>query len=161
MAVSTEIIQALENARAEILENMSAKKINASGRTASSFRTEAYDGGFRLVAGGANTAPVPTLEIGRAGGKVPAGFYHIIKQWSRDKGIQFNTESERGTFAYFVAKKIAREGTQRNKTTEDVYSTPAKKAVGVINDILTRMVGSTIAQALGASGSTSSIKTNF
>ena len=39
---------------------MEAKKINASGRTAASFRVEKYDKGFRLIGGGEGAAPIFT-----------------------------------------------------------------------------------------------------
>lgn len=118
----------LERLKADIQAEMDNKGVNASGKTRGSFRVEQYDSGVRLVGGWDNTAPIPTLEVGRGGGAVPQGFYYIIKEWSRQKGIQFDTERERGTFAYFLARKIAREGTLRNKTNVDVYSTLTKQA---------------------------------
>lgn len=141
----------LERAKADIQAQMQAKRINASGRTSASLHVEMYDGGVRLVGGGQGTAPFPTLEIGREGGAVPQGFYYILKQWSRDKGIQFAKESERSTFAYFLARKIAREGTARHKSPDDIYSTVVTQAVANINEVLGRYV----------SGSVSSIKSNF
>ena len=88
-----------------------------------------YDYGFRLIGGGEGAAPLFTLEIGREAGKVPANFTSILVQWSRDKGLTFATERERNTFAYFLGKKIAKEGTKRNKQNEDVYSSAVKSAV--------------------------------
>ena len=67
--------------------------------------------------------------MGREGGKAPYNFTSILVQWSRDKGITFATERERNTFAYFLGKKIAKEGTKRNKQKEDVYSSAVKSAV--------------------------------
>lgn len=155
MDIRQEVITLLERAKADIQAQMQAKKINASGRTSASLHVESYDGGVRLVGGGQDTAPFPTLEIGREGGNVPQGFYYIIKQWSRDKGIQFANESERSTFAYFLARKIAREGTARHKSPEDVYSTIVTRAVANINEVLGRFVNSEV------SGSVSGIKSNF
>lgn len=129
MAIDEYIEQRLEKLKSEIVGNMESKKINASGRTASSFRVEKYDHGFRLIGGGEGAAPLFTLEVGRPGGKVPMGFTSILVQWSRDKGITFATERERNTFAYFLGKKIAKEGTKRNKQKEDVYSSAVKSAV--------------------------------
>lgn len=133
MTIDEYIQQRLESLKAEILANMEAKKINASGRTAHSFRVEEYDKGFRLIGGGEGAAPIFTLEVGRPAGKTPFGFTSILAQWSRDKGIVFATEKERNTFAYFLGKKIAKEGTQRNKQNEDVYSTAVKSAVDDIS----------------------------
>ena len=133
MTIDEYIQQRLEILKTEILANMEAKKMNASGRTAASFRVEKYDKGFRLIGGGEGAAPIFTLEVGRPAGKVPLGFTSILAQWSRDKGIAFATETKRNTFAYFLGKKIAEEGTKRNKQNEDVYSTAVKSAVDDIS----------------------------
>lgn len=165
MTLEEQISSILEAARNEIRENMAAKGINASGRTSASLRVRTVDGHIQLVGGTdgvhaldngiqtSDTAPIPTLEIGREGGAVPRGFYYIIKEWSREKGIQFDKESERSTFAYFVAKKIAREGTMRHSLPEDVYSTPANKAVGRISEVVKTYAAGRIF-ALGASTQT-------
>ncbi len=123
-----DIKRILEQTRDEIRANMESQRINASGRTSASIKVEEYDKGLRLVGGGQGAAPVPTLEFGREGGKVPRGFYGIIRQWARDKGLVFATERERNTFAHFVARKIAREGTRRHEQHADVYSTPVEDA---------------------------------
>ena len=133
MNIDEYIEQRLEKLKGEIVGNMASKKINASGRTASSFRVEKYDNGFRLIGGGEGAAPLFTLEVGRVAGKVPMGFTSILVQWSRDKGLTFATERERNTFAYFLGKKIAKEGTKRNKQKEDVYSSAVKSAVDDIS----------------------------
>ena len=133
MTIDEYIEQRLEKLKSEIVGNMASKKINASGRTASSFRVEKYDYGFRLIGGGDGAAPIFSLEVGRPAGKIPFGFTSILAQWSRDKGIVFASEKERNTFAYFLGKKIAKEGTQRNKQNEDVYSTAVKSAVDDIS----------------------------
>ena len=160
--LESEIIKVLEQTRDEIRANMEAQHINASGRTSASLRVEEYQGGVRLVGGydkrrdirdapgiyANETAPIPTLEFGRECGKVPRGFYYIIKDWTRAKRLSFENESERATFAYFVAKKIAREGTLRNDAHADVYSTPTVKARDRINGILRQTVKGAILQGL-------------
>lgn len=130
----------LERCKADIETNMETQNVNASGRTVGSLAVVSDDKGLRLGLFGNAHAPLGTLEVGRAGGRVPAGFYQIIKQWTRDKGLQFVTESERGTFAYFVARKIAREGTQRHRLPVDVYSTPTKAARNDIESVLRNMI---------------------
>ncbi len=130
----------LERCKADIATNMETQNVNASGRTVGSLAVVSDGAGVRLGLFGNNHAPLGTLEVGRAGGKVPVGFYEIIKQWTRDKGLQFGTETERGTFAYFVARKIAREGTQRHRLPVDVYSTPAKAARNEIESVLRNMI---------------------
>ena len=62
--------------------------------------------------------------------------------------MSFANESERATFAYFVAKKIAREGTQRNDDNADVYSTPTVKARDRIKEILRQTVKGAILSVL-------------
>lgn len=160
--LESDIIKILEQMKQEIRANMSSKRINASGRTSESLRVEKYADGLRLVGGsnsthgiadspsiyGSDTAPIPTLEFGRKGGKVPRGFYYIIKEWTREKGLTFATESERATFAYFVARKIAREGTRRNETNADVYSTPVMNARDRIEKAVKASLQNTLAAAL-------------
>lgn len=121
---------------ANVRNEMQAQGVNASGRTSDSLRVTEEDTIMRVVAGGSGThalsynpavwtfdsAPAGTLEIGRKGGKVPRGFYYIIKEWSAEKGLAFDSESERGRFAYFLANKIAREGTERNRNNIAVFS---------------------------------------
>lgn len=140
MDIRQNIASILERCKADIETNMETQNVNASGRTVGSLAVVSDDKGLRLGLFGNSHAPLGTLEVGRAGGRVPAGFYQIIKQWARDKGLQFVTESERGTFAYFVARKIAREGTQRHRLPIDVYSTPTKTARGQIESILRNMI---------------------
>lgn len=149
-ALEQDILRVLTQAKAEIQANMESKGINASGRTSRGFAVEAYQGGIRLVLNHdetasveckprgmgsvqVGTAPLSTLEIGREGGRVPKGFYYMIKQWTRDKGLQFSTESERQAFSYFTARKIAREGTKRHFEPTDVWSEPVNKAVEQIS----------------------------
>ena len=161
MTIKEDILRVLTEAKAEIQANMESKGINASGRTSRGFAVEAYEGGLRLVlrhdetaqveckpnglgSVEVGTAPLSTLEIGREGGRVPRGFYYMIKQWTRDKGLQFATESERQTFSYFTARKIAREGTGRHRLPQDVWSTPANKSVEAIREIVKRQVLMTV-----------------
>lgn len=156
-------------ARDQIRANMQAQGVNASGRTSGSIHVREYEGGYQLVVGnegdhdvGVNrdgdvittwdTAPAPTLEVGRGGGKVPKGFYLIIKQWSREKGLTFANESERSTFSYFVAKKIAAQGTMRHYQNVDVYTTTTAQAVEALRDTINKTVGDTMRAAVGAFG---------
>lgn len=142
MALNDDITQILEEAKSQIVANMASKGVNASGRTAKAFAVKKTEGGFALVLGQGDRAnldspagllslgraPLVTVEQGRGGGRVPKGFYYIIKQWTRDKQMSFASEAERGTFAFFLSRKIAREGTKRHKINVDVYSTPALEA---------------------------------
>ena len=155
MDIRQNILSILERCKADIETNMETQDVNASGRTVGSLAVVSDNDGLRLGLFGNAHAPLWTLEVGRAGGKVPVGFYEIIKQWTRDKGLQFGTETERGTFAYFVARKIAREGTQRHRIPIDVYSTPAKASRNAIESVLRRMV------KVGIETSLKTAKTHF
>lgn len=169
MTLREDILRVLNDARAEIQANMQSKGINASGRTSRGFKVEQDAGSIRLVLNHdetakveckprgfgsvqVGTAPLSTLEIGREGGRVPRGFYYMIKQWTRDKGLVFGSESERQTFSYFTARKIAKQGTRRRTMPEDVWSTPVRKASEIISkDIRVHITGA-IQEA---------VKTNF
>lgn len=168
-ALQEQIIKVLNEAGNEIRANMDAKRINASGRTSASIRIHVSKGSVQLV-GGTNTkhpvpdyprikgtaeapdtAPIPTLEVGRVGGgnpPVPRGFYYVIREWSRAKGLSFTSEQERSTFAFFLSRKIAREGTDRSRNHIDVYSTPAKNARDRIEKIIKDNVANTVRGAL-------------
>ena len=56
------------------------------------------------------------------------GFYKIIRQWVEDKGIQVKKPD---SFAYLVARKIAKEGTElyRNRKHEEIYSRDLENTV--------------------------------
>ena len=128
--VTARVSQALEQLKAEIQQNLSAKGINASGKTSASLQVEKYEDGVRLVAVGEH-APMSTLEIGHDGKGVPQGFTKIIYKWSQDKGIAFATTRERWSFSYLTARKIANEGTIRHRepsAREDVYSSAIERA---------------------------------
>lgn len=115
----------LEKAKAEIQANMAAKGINASGRTSASFRVERTLTGVRLVMGGADTAPLKTLEVGVTSEEAPRHlptFARVLEQWSRDKGLVFESESRRRSFAWLLGRKIQRDGTLRSHSPVDVYS---------------------------------------
>ena len=139
--IANSISAILTQARDEIRANMQTQNINASGRTSASLQVRKNGSRIELVKVAGENAPFQTLQYGRGGGKVPAGFYNIIKQWTRDKGLSFANETERGTFAYFVARKIAREGTRRHETPNtQVYSEPIKKASEEIGQEVRRYI---------------------
>lgn len=164
-------------ARDEIRANMEAKGINATGRTADSIRVEPFEGGVRLIGGyntthpvadyprirgtaeAADTAPIPTLEFGRGASKgippAPRGFYYILREWSRAKGLNFSSERERSTFAYFLGRKIIAQGTERSRRNVDIYSTPVANARDRINAILGQTIAKTVRAALGRASVTS------
>lgn len=146
MDIADIVIEVLEEAKQRIQDNMAAKDINASGRTSRSFRVERYNGGVRLVMGGTGepTAPLETLEVGRPAGPIPSNMTDILVQWSRNKGIPFDRESQRRSFAYLLGRRIEREGTLRHKHNEDIYTSvvmeTAESIVGEVTVAVTKKI---------------------
>lgn len=140
MTATKEIEAILEKAKADIQARLESEDINATGNTSKSFRVERYDGGIRLVMGGApeKTAPLQTLEVGRPGGPVPKGFTQILVEWSIAKGIPFDKESRRRSFAYLLGRRIQREGTLRHARPVDVYTTAVMDAAARIKGDLVK-----------------------
>lgn len=110
----------LQDLAQRIADNISRNGQRASGRTQRSF--EVKDEGDTITLYGRKA--FGTMETGRRGGRVPRNFREILYEWSIDKGIQFDTERERASFAYLLAKKIQKEGTElfREGGRADVYS---------------------------------------
>ena len=108
-----------------IINNHLAAGQKASGRTIASLNVESD----RTSAALFGRKAIGTLETGRKGGRVPKGFYYIIQKWVIDKGLTFDSVRERNTFAYFVSKKIAAEGTTLFKSggRSDIYSSEIKE----------------------------------
>ena len=147
-SIIDEVVNILLDVRAEIQSNMESKGINASGRTSRGMQVQRYESGVRLVLAGDDVAPLATLEVGRAGGRVPRGFTDIIEQWSREKGLTFANEKDRRSFAYFTARKIAREGTERHKMPVDVYSDAVTRGVDKIKQLVNAQVTQYVHQNL-------------
>ena len=129
----------LESLKKRIIDNHLRAGQKASGRTIASMYVEASDDGGVLF----GRRAFGTLETGRRGGRVPKGFYHIILQWVRDKGIQVEKPK---TFAYFVAKKIAREGTSlfRQGGRDDIYSNEIPKTTESVLSRITGLLGASV-----------------
>lgn len=122
----------LTAAQLQIANNMRIAGKVATGNTIRNIRveTELTASGCR----GSITAPMwsfITTETGRRGGKVPAGFRHIIYQWSLDKGIPFDKDYKRKSFAWCVAQKIAKNGTLQHRVGKrtDIYTDVVDKLV--------------------------------
>lgn len=145
--VSRMLTEALEGVKAAIIQNMSSKRRNASGRSVRSLRVEVL-GNIGYLWG---SRSFMTMETGRKGGRVPKGFHKIIEQWIRDKGISVyatstNPEANIRSAAYLIAKKIAREGTTlyRRGGNEDIYSKASLDAFSKLSENLLIRVGSDI-----------------
>lgn len=148
MTMEEKIVALMEKAKEDIQARMEAENINASGRSSASWRVVRYANGVRLVYGNAETAPLETLEIGRPGGNVPKGFTDILVQWSRDKGIPFDSEGKRRSFAYLLGRRIQREGTLRHMAHVDVYTSivmdVAEKVKDGLRSVFTMQIHETI-----------------
>lgn len=123
----------LKSLRERIIANHEAAGQVASGRTRASIKVELTEDGGILW----GRQAFSILETGRKPGKVPKGFYQIIRQWVDDKGISVPKPD---SFAYLVARKIAREGTMMYRTGQkkDIYSTDMEKT---IHEIEKRVLG--------------------
>lgn len=129
----------LEALKQRIIENHRSAGQVASGRTIASLKVEITEDGGVLW----GRSPFGTLETGRKGGKVPAGFWKIIRQWMDDKGIQVEKPD---SFAYLVARKIANEGTQlfREGGFYKIYSPEVKDTVERVSDGIGILFGSEV-----------------
>lgn len=123
----------LNNLRQRIIENHIQAGQRASGRTIKSLHVVVDDNHGILF----GRQAFGVLETGRRPGKVPKGFCKIIRQWMMDKGIQVEKPK---SFAYLVARKIAREGTELYRTGkhEDIYSKDIERT---IQNIMNRVFG--------------------
>ena len=119
----------LGNLRQRIIENHIQAGQKASGRTISSLRVFVDDNHGILF----GRQAFGVLETGRGPGKVPKGFYQVIQQWMEDKGIKVKKPK---SFAYLVARKIAKEGTELHRMGrhEDIYSKDIEKTIQSIMD---------------------------
>ena len=129
----------LEALKQKVIENQKNSGLVASGRTIASMKVEVTEDGGVLW----GRSPFGMLETGRKPGKVPAGFWKIIRQWMDDKGIQVQKPD---SFAYLVARKIANEGTQlfRNGGRDDIYSPEVKDTVERVSQGIGILFGSEV-----------------
>ena len=117
----------LNDLRLRIIDNHIRARQKASGRTIASLRVEVTENSGILW----GRKAFGTLETGRRSGRVPKGFYKIILDWIEAKGIRVEKPK---TFAYFIARKIAREGTQlyRDGGRGAIYSKEIERTIKVI-----------------------------
>lgn len=124
--VSKILKSALNDAMDSIRANLLYTGTNASGRTSESLEV-VVEGDVGILYG---RQAFGTVETGRKGGKIPAGFREIIYQWMQDKGVHAEVAGNRSqrsadmSMAYHIANKIAREGSKlyRDGGRSDIYS---------------------------------------
>lgn len=158
ITIEQDITRILTQTGDEIRANMDARGINASHRTEQSIQVQQYDGGIRLVLAGTDHAPLTTLEVGRPGGNVPGGFRTtkagiqdvsnlfkwMLVEWAREKGfVDFGWAQ-----ATVLGRKIAYDGTDRQREPIDIYSTPVQKAKEEIRKEMQRAFATEIHNAI-------------
>lgn len=118
-----------------IAANIMSAGQNASGRTIASMRVDVDDKEGTLY----GRRAFEVLEAGRKPGKVPKGFYAIIKQWAIDKRIRVRNLN---SFAYLTARKIAREGTllYREGGRNDIYTPEIRKCIDNVRARMTATI---------------------
>lgn len=104
---------------ADIKRRHEAEGEKVTGKTSALLRVERTDKGFQLV-GWKYTG---TWEEGRKPSeKMPP--VQPILEWVQAKNLHFDKPYQAVSFAYALAKKIQREGTQRYRNPVDVLTTP-------------------------------------
>lgn len=125
MTIEEILSKELNQLKSDVIERHEQAGQVASGKTRSSFVVDTQGRRGQL----SGNAYVGVLEQGRRGGKVPADFIDILKRWATAKGISFSNERQFNTWAYFVKKKIMKEGTKlyRSGTKQDIFTTPIRE----------------------------------
>lgn len=160
-SISDIIKDTLETVKTRIQERIISEGRSASGKTAASL-TVMTNGAKGAVLG---SSSLLSIERGRHPGKVPYGFFGIIKEWIKAKGIPVTpiqakrksniSPEERGlnSLAGAIAYTIMKKGTKlhREKGYNDIYDTVLEeeletlgnkikfglsKQVSTINDLL-------------------------
>lgn len=140
----------------EIVQNMENLGQVVTGRTADSLHIVKPSPTVYEVRG---MFPFQRTETGREAGRIPRGFYGIIRQWAIDKGLfedSIDDMADLNRFAYFVKRKIANEGdwkrrhgckngaTQYDGQKADVYSSVVKDYLPKIEADLVKYANSLI-----------------
>lgn len=130
------IVTALNSLADDIRQNMANANENATGRTQASFEVKIDKDSIRLVAKAGDRAPISTLEIGRGAGKQPP--IEAIEEWVTAK---FGFVGKEATeFAWAVAKKIAKIGTDRHYNNEDIYTSATKETANILKEDLQKKI---------------------
>lgn len=112
----------IETLKSDIIIQIDKSGVSATGKTKKGFEVKTTETNGQLI----GYSYVGVLERGRRGGKVPTGFRDILLRWAQAKGISFSDSKQANQWAYFVSKKIQREGTAlyRSGRTNDIFTTP-------------------------------------
>lgn len=132
-----------------IRRGMDDAGVNATGRTSKSIEWETTTFRLTVFAEAGRRAPVDTLEKGRGPGPMPD--VADIVEWLDAKGVQTRgggglmPAEAKEKAAYAIARKIAREGTDRySEPRKDVYTPAVDYAIDKARDIFAAKVESFI-----------------
>lgn len=145
--VSDILTRTLEKVKAKIQERIMSEGRSASGRTAASL--EVIVNGTKGAIMGSSS--LLSMQRGRGPGKVPYGFFDIIKQWIRAKGIQVTpipskresilSPEERGlnSLAGAIAYTIMKKGTKlyRSRGYNDIFDSALNEELEALGNQIT------------------------
>lgn len=116
------VVQALEEVKADMVQNMAKYGRNASFRSVASLRVEPHSNGAALY-GSQNWE---TMQTGSRGYVNPRDIF----DWSMYKGLSFQTERERWSFSYAVAYNVRYFGTRlfQSGVPQDIWTTAVELA---------------------------------
>lgn len=123
--------------------NMATQGRHVFRHTIDSARVEVKGGTGILWGNGSFFA----LEGGRKGGRVPVGFYKIILDWVKERGIEdVNGKYKQSSVAWFIANKIREDGSKmyRDHTFQDIFSKAVKDEIDSIELEISTAVSSEI-----------------
>lgn len=134
----------MENLKSKIQSRMNDERRNASGRSSTSLSVQIM-GQTGMLFG---SSSFRVMETGRGPGKVPYGFFEIIRQWIKDKGISVTAipskrhstispeergiRSLAGAIAYTIMKKGSR--LHRDHKTDEIYSKALEEELALMAD---------------------------
>lgn len=127
------ITDELQRLAQRISDNIERNGQRASGKTQASL--EVVDDGDAVALLGRKAFGTLERGVPPLGDKIRLrSFAGILYRWAHDKGISFEDDRERWSFAFAVAKKIKKDGTQlfRDKGRTDVYSNEIPKTINNI-----------------------------
>jgi hypothetical protein len=120
MSVKEILNKELNTLKSDIKDRHIKEGQRVTGKTIGTLRTETQDMSGQLL----GAEYIGVLEKGRKGGKVPSDFKKKLVEWAKAKGITFGSQTELNRFAYFLSKRIQKEGTLTNKHNKDIFTTP-------------------------------------
>lgn len=141
------LTRTLERVKTKIQERIISEGRSASGKSAASLTVE-VNGMKGAILG---SASLLSMEHGRGPGKVPYGFFDIIKEWIKAKGISVTpipskrastiSPEERGlrSLAGAIAYTIMKKGTKlhRSRGYNDIYDTALNEELEALGNEVT------------------------